>query len=48
MPTMGIRFSVGVVTAALLTTARNNGLNTPPTESETVAAGSLDVNYTFR
>jgi hypothetical protein len=27
---------------------RNNGLNTPPTESETVASGSLDVRYTFR
>jgi hypothetical protein len=27
---------------------RNNGLNTPPTESETVANGSLDVTYTFR
>jgi len=27
---------------------RNNGLNTPPTESETVATGSLDVRYSFR
>ena len=27
---------------------RNNGLGIPPTESETVANGSLDVNYTFR
>ena len=27
---------------------RNNGLGIPPTESETVAEGSLAVNYTFR
>jgi hypothetical protein len=27
---------------------RNNGLGAPPTESETVASGSLTVNYTFR
>lgn len=27
---------------------RNNGLLIPPTDSETVAAGSLTVNYTFR
>jgi hypothetical protein len=27
---------------------RNNGLLTPPTESETVASGSLSVSYTFR
>ncbi|MEQ1757179.1 MAG: hypothetical protein ABL986_02595 [Vicinamibacterales bacterium] len=27
---------------------RNSGLATPPTESETVAAGSLAVTYTFR
>jgi hypothetical protein len=27
---------------------RNNGLLIPPTESETVAAGSLTVSYTFR
>jgi len=27
---------------------RNNGLNTPPTEAETVASGSLDVRYSFQ
>ena len=27
---------------------RNSGLLTPPTESETVASGSLAVNYSFR
>ena len=27
---------------------RNNGLNLPPTESETVASGTLNVNYSFR
>jgi hypothetical protein len=34
------------ITAYLHT--RNNGLNLPPTTSETVASGSLAVNYTFR
>ena len=27
---------------------RNNGSNLPPTESETVASGTLDVRYSFR
>jgi hypothetical protein len=34
------------ITAYLHT--RNNGLNLPPTQSETVASGALSVNYTFR
>jgi hypothetical protein len=34
------------ITAYLHT--RNNGLNLPPTASETVASGSLAVNYSFR